>query len=620
MPDVIKSSRPNIVFILTDQLRADSCGCYGQNPAITPVLDSLAAQGVKFNHAIAAHGTSTAARGILQTGKLASDTGCVGLASTLPQGVKTLAQYLTEAGYKTGYIGQWQLAGNKAICDDNGNATAEHAVEPSERGGYTGFWRAANDLGHTSDNNTGYVFDENGAKVEFSQGRNEALVGFAADFLNQVGSEPFFLTVAPFDPMPQRMLTPVDYLRQIYLQYTEKVSAREKAAEENNREALAEVQKQERLNNPQLKAEAEAREREEQERAQRKAQEQAAEQEQAAKQAAEQVAEQGDAPADAPSADEERVKKLTVNEDEASHWCYLCADEIVKSIPLKCNPPVDSQIFRPGLLFEYDNYLGECKQLDNALGALVTTLKDKGLYDNTVIIFASMCGTSFNSRNVDLNCATKDEFKLRTGGCHYATVKVPLVVAGGAVKTCRPVDDVVSNSSLTRTVLSLAGVEVPADIVGEDLLALAHTVDSPEAQGPQGKTPEGPNELSLPPHEGTITPGRVQQALVQISENRLGRAIVTDEFTYAICAPDADASCDLHADHYKDDFLYEEFSDPYQLYNKVLDRLYTDIKLKLREQLLDLIEQSEQQRPTVADGERYYPPLEEEEAPAEQAQ
>ena len=319
--------------------------------------------------------------------------------------------------------------------------------------------------------------------------------------------------------------------------------------------------------------------------------------------------------------DDEKVKKLTVNENEASHWCYLCADDIVKSIPLKCHPPVDSQIFRPGLLFEYDNYLGECKQLDNALGAIVATLKDKGLYDNTVIIFASMCGTSFNSRNVDLNCATKDEFKMRTGGCHYATVKVPLVLAGGAVKTCRPVDDVVSNSSLTRTILSLAGVEVPSDIVGEDLLTLAHTVDSPEAQGPQGKTPEGPNELSLPPHEGTITPGRVQQALVQISENRMGRAIVTDEFTYSICAPDADASCDLHADHYKDDFLYEEFSDPYQLYNKVLDRLYTDIKLKLREQLLDLIEQTEQMRPTVADGERYYPPLdEEEEAPAEQAQ
>ena len=614
MPDVIKSSRPNIVFILTDQLRADSCGCYGQNPAITPVLDSLAAQGVKFNHAIAAHGTSTAARGILQTGKIASDTGCVGLTSTLPQGVKTLAQYLTEAGYQTGYIGQWQLAGNKAICDDQGNVTAEQAVAPSERGGYTGFWRAANDLGNTSDNDSGYVFDENGAKIEFNQGRNEALVGFATDFLNQVGSEPFFLTVAPFDPMPQRKLTPIDYLRQIYLQYTEKVSAREKAAEENNREALAEVQKQERLNNPQLKAEAEAREREEQERAQRKAQEQAEEQ------ATEQAAAQ-DAPATEPTVDDEKVKKLTVNENEASHWCYLCADDIVKSIPLKCHPPVDSQIFRPGLLFEYDNYLGECKQLDNALGALVATLKDKGLYDNTVIIFASMCGTSFNSRNVDLSCATKDEFKMRTGCCHYATVKVPLVLAGGAVKTCRPVDDVVSNSSLTRTVLSLAGVEVPSDIVGEDLLTLAHTVDSPEAQGPQGKTPEGPNELSLPPHEGTITPGRVQQALVQISENRLGRAIVTDEFTYSICAPDADASCDLHADHYKDDFLYEEFSDPYQLYNKVLDRLYTDIKLKLREQLLDLIEQTEQMRPTVADGERYYPPLdEEEEAPAEQAQ
>ena len=607
MPDVIKSSRPNIVFILTDQLRADSCGCYGQNPTVTPVLDSLAAQGVKFNHAIAAHGTSTAARGILQSGKLASDTGCVGLTGTLPQGVKTLAQYLSEVGYKTGYIGQWQLAGDKTICDDKGNVTAEHAVEPSERGGYTGFWRAANDLGHTSDNEQGYVFDENGTKVEFTHGRNEALVDFTSDFLNQVGTEPFFLTVAPFDPMPQRMLAPVEYLRQIYLNYMEKVNAREKADADTNREALAEVQKQERLHNPQLKAEAEEREREEQERAQKKAQEQAAAQD----------TEQGEAAA---PEEDEKVKKLTVNENEASHWCYLCAKEIVDTISIKCHPPVNAQVMRPGLLFEYSNYLGQCQQLDHALGAIVANLKDKGLYDNTVIIFTAMGGTSLHSRNTDLNCATTDEFKLRTGDCHYDTVKVPLVFAGGAIKTCRPVDDVVSNSSLTRTVLSLAGADIPSDIVGEDLLTLAHTTDSPEAQGPQGKAPEGPNELSLPPHEGTITPGRIQQALVQISENRLGRAIVTDEFTYAICAPDADASCDLHADHYKDDFLYEEFNDPYQLCNKVLDRLYSDIKLQLREQLLDLIEQTEQQRPTVADAERYYPPQEEEETAEAQAQ
>ena len=610
MPDVIKRSRPNIVFILTDQLRADSCGCFGQASNITPVLDSLAAQGVKFNHAIAAHSLSTAARGILQTGKLASETGCFTLEGTLPQGTKTLAQYLQDAGYKTGYVGQWQLAGHKSICDEHGNVTAETAVEPGERGGYNGFWRAANDLGHTSDLKEGYVFDEQGQKIEFHDGRNAALLGYTNDFLAQVGSDPFFLTFAPFDPMPQRMVRPVEYLHQIYIQYNDKLKANDEATREADKAALKEVQEQEKRFDPKLRAELREEERQQAEAEAKKAEEQAEAQQAEAQQAEDKT--------EAANEEAGTVKKLTVDEEESHHWCYLAEEAIIKSLPLRLDPPVNAQIFRPGLIFEYDNYMAQCKQLDNTLGELIESLKAKGLYENTVIIFTAMGGTSFNSRNNDLNCTTKDEDKVRTGTCHYDTVKVPLVIGGGAVATCRPVDDIVSNTSLTRTVLSLAGVEVPADIIGENILALAHTVDSPEAQGPQGPAPEGPNELSLPPHEGTITPGRVQQALVQVSENRLGRAIVTDKFTYAIFAPEVDGSAQVTADHYKDDCLYEDFNDPNQIYNKVLDRLYTDDKLQLRAQLLDLIEQTEQQRPTVADAERFYPPQDEEEDKADE--
>ena len=46
-----QTNRPNIIFCLSGQQRLDTCGCYGQKLPVTPVLDELAAQGIKFNHA-----------------------------------------------------------------------------------------------------------------------------------------------------------------------------------------------------------------------------------------------------------------------------------------------------------------------------------------------------------------------------------------------------------------------------------------------------------------------------------------------------------------------------------------------------------------------------------------
>ncbi len=44
--------RPNIVFILTDQQRFDTCGCYGQKLDVTPNLDKLAKEGICFKYAL----------------------------------------------------------------------------------------------------------------------------------------------------------------------------------------------------------------------------------------------------------------------------------------------------------------------------------------------------------------------------------------------------------------------------------------------------------------------------------------------------------------------------------------------------------------------------------------
>ena len=64
---------PNIIFLFSDQQRWDTCGCYGQPLAITPNLDRLAADGVRFEHAFTCQPVCGPARACLQTGKYATE-------------------------------------------------------------------------------------------------------------------------------------------------------------------------------------------------------------------------------------------------------------------------------------------------------------------------------------------------------------------------------------------------------------------------------------------------------------------------------------------------------------------------------------------------------------------
>ena len=102
--------KPNIVFYFTDQQRWDTLGCYGQPLPISPVLDQLAESGVLFEQAYTAQPVCGPCRALFQTGLYPTQSGCFRNSIALPEGVKTLGDYLTEAGYETGYVGKWHLA------------------------------------------------------------------------------------------------------------------------------------------------------------------------------------------------------------------------------------------------------------------------------------------------------------------------------------------------------------------------------------------------------------------------------------------------------------------------------------------------------------------------------
>ena len=94
------ASRPNILWITCEDI-SPNLGCYGDDYARTPVLDGLAAQGVRYVNAYGVTGVCSPNRSCLITGVYPSSLGSHGMRSTtrLPDSIKCFTEYLQAAGY-----------------------------------------------------------------------------------------------------------------------------------------------------------------------------------------------------------------------------------------------------------------------------------------------------------------------------------------------------------------------------------------------------------------------------------------------------------------------------------------------------------------------------------------
>lgn len=196
--------KPNILFIFSDQQRWDTVGCYGQALNITPNLDRMAAEGVRFEHAFTCQPVCGPARACLQTGKYATEIGCFTNHRMLPASEKTIAHYLSESGYEVGYIGKWHLASFGPRGGEDDFRTLP--VPPERRGGYKDYWLASDVLEFTSHSYDGHMFNADMEKVPFPEGRYrvDAQTDFVLDYLRaRDGSKPFFLFVSYIEPHHQ---------------------------------------------------------------------------------------------------------------------------------------------------------------------------------------------------------------------------------------------------------------------------------------------------------------------------------------------------------------------------------------------------------------------------------
>ncbi len=98
--------RPNIVFIMADQLGARALGCYGSGVDSTPNLDRLAGDGVKFDRFYASVPVCAPNRATILTGRSAEIHGVVSNNYALQSDNPTYAHVLREHGYRTGAFGK----------------------------------------------------------------------------------------------------------------------------------------------------------------------------------------------------------------------------------------------------------------------------------------------------------------------------------------------------------------------------------------------------------------------------------------------------------------------------------------------------------------------------------
>ena len=149
-PAILKAAadrRPNIVWLMTDEHRPDSLGCYGSRWGHSPHLDKLASEGAMFRNAYVPSPVCVPCRCSLLTGNAASTTGVLHNEARLGPETKFLTWRFEDAGYQTGSFGKkhYFYKGRQAFQTEAGGPT-EGIVEPTRYG--RGYNAAEHDAVH----------------------------------------------------------------------------------------------------------------------------------------------------------------------------------------------------------------------------------------------------------------------------------------------------------------------------------------------------------------------------------------------------------------------------------------------------------------------------------------
>jgi arylsulfatase A-like enzyme len=184
--------KPNLIFFLPDQQRADTIACYGGKKVHAPNLNKLASESVVFERAYVTHPVCTPSRSSLMTGTWPHINGCTRNSVALDRRFRSFAELIDDKDYRTAYMGKWHLGE-----DGPARRGFQQWISTEERGDYTNFLVSA---GLIPGEKNGAFSELAISNLPVELSRPKFLEKHACEFIEKHFRDPFILVVAFVEP------------------------------------------------------------------------------------------------------------------------------------------------------------------------------------------------------------------------------------------------------------------------------------------------------------------------------------------------------------------------------------------------------------------------------------
>lgn len=372
------AKKPNVIVIVSDQLRSFELGCYGNSEVDTPHIDSLARDGFRFELGISNSPTCVPSRSNLLTGQycrscvgsrlneMSTDNSAFGRNDRLKHPQRVLPEELKDAGYDTSVIGKWHIDTRPTLLgfDESVVPTADY---------HTKSWVSHNEK--ESKRVPGFTPDYE--------------LGCVRDYIENAGADPFFLfyNITP----PHMPINDVPY------KYSHKYGHESVSLRDNTL-------------------------------------------------------------VDGKLAYDERWFHVYLREEPFYYPEYT---------PLTAGLPEDFTLKHLIAL-----YRGSVAWVDDLVGVVISTLKEQGLFEDTLIVFAADHGDQLGSHHLWNKARLYEE-----------SIRVPMIYTwpNGLPRGLESQTQLASVVDIMPTILDLCGASVPEHIQGRSLVPVL-TGQTPELE------------------------------------------------------------------------------------------------------------------------------------------
>jgi arylsulfatase A-like enzyme len=202
-------SRPNILFLMTDQQRYDSMGCYGVDFAHTPNLDRLAEGGALFERCYVNNPICTPSRACMMTGKHLPGHGVYQLYDNLPKNEVMFTEHLQDFGYKTALFGKLHVSSAHEEAETRHPHDGFDVYEPCREGcmhmesthqAYARWLEANHPEFYSELLEKGRGLLHPPQEVHLSHWAAERTIAYLQEHADEEDAQPFFCKMSIFEP------------------------------------------------------------------------------------------------------------------------------------------------------------------------------------------------------------------------------------------------------------------------------------------------------------------------------------------------------------------------------------------------------------------------------------